>query len=333
MTRSKLLAITVTVVASFAAASAGSAQFADSLQAAGTARPSVTAPPAPPVALGTSAWSILTATERDLDGMSRPDRATSRWLDDSASHLRAALAPSLWSHPLGDGNHLDVRLGGRAFDQSGQAVSAMRSIRAAPSYLASSITTNTGYVVYATRLLATTAIADNSCTPRKASMLDIARRLIARGDTEFDKAHPVLAVTHYGNAWWHAIKARGAACAATPRPFTIAGSVTDLLYPGASRPIDLVFTNPNDVPITVQSVVVSVDPVTSRTSCDGPPNLVVTQSLVGTITVPAGATRSLSELAVPQDRWPVLRMPDLPVNQDACQATTFTMHYTGTATG
>jgi hypothetical protein len=30
--------------------------------------------------------------------------------------------------------------------------------------------------------------------------------------------------------------------------------------------------------------------------------------------------------------WPLLTMPNLPVNQDACKATSFAFDYTGTAT-
>jgi hypothetical protein len=48
--------------------------------------------------------------------------------------------------------------------------------------------------------------------------------------------------------------------------------------------------------------------------------------------LPAGRSLSLSELGVDRSRWPQLRMPDLPVNQDACKATTFMFDYAATAT-
>jgi hypothetical protein len=48
--------------------------------------------------------------------------------------------------------------------------------------------------------------------------------------------------------------------------------------------------------------------------------------------VPRDRSVSLSELGVPESQWPQLRMPDLPVNQDACKNTSFTFEYAATAT-
>jgi hypothetical protein len=103
-----------------------------------------------------------------------------------------------------------------------------------------------------------------------------------------------------------------------------------LLYPGGQAlPLDLVFTNPNDVAITVSEVSVSVI-ATSTPACLVDSFAVV--PLRATPIVPAGETRSLQELGVPESKWPQLRMIDRG-NQDACQGASVTLAYSGTATG
>ncbi|MGZ4688700.1 MAG: hypothetical protein ACXV8R_02520 [Acidimicrobiia bacterium] len=116
-------------------------------------------------------------------------------------------------------------------------------------------------------------------------------------------------------------------------PFTIAGQATQTLYPGGTSPVNLVFTNPNSVPIQITAVTVTVAHITTHALCDGPTNFQVTQSLTATPTVPANSTKSLVQLGVPSAQWPQLRMPDLPTNQNGCKGTAFTLNYTGTATG
>jgi|SRR5579872_6792822 len=116
----------------------------------------------------------------------------------------------------------------------------------------------------------------------------------------------------------------------------IQGNVSAPFTPGSSHPVDLIFTNPYAAAITVPSVSVSVQPTTTlngspNRSCDGPANLSVLQGFTGPVTVPALSTKSLADLSVPQGRWPLLEMPDLPVSQDGCRNTTF--HLTFTASG
>jgi hypothetical protein len=115
--------------------------------------------------------------------------------------------------------------------------------------------------------------------------------------------------------------------------FSIEGSPLPgaLLYPGGPAvPVDLVFTNPNPAPITVQSVTVSVTG-TSAPGCDAG-TFTVVQQLRARPTVPAGSTTSLPDLAVVQADWPQLLMVDTR-DQDACQNATVDLAYTGTATG
>jgi len=114
--------------------------------------------------------------------------------------------------------------------------------------------------------------------------------------------------------------------------FGIGGNATGAFSPGSSQTLDLVLANPNPFAVKVQSVSVTVLPGTSNPACLGTQNLVVTRPFTGTVVVPAGSTVSLHGLGVPQVRWPVLEMPNLPVSQDACKSTTFHLAYAGTAT-
>jgi hypothetical protein len=119
--------------------------------------------------------------------------------------------------------------------------------------------------------------------------------------------------------------------------FAIGGNTPNLFYPGTSEPLDLAITNPFKFAIKVLSVSVRVEPVPSKNgvpdpACPAATNLLVTRPLGATLAVPARSTKSLSNLGVPQAQWPVLTMPDLPTNQDACEGATFTLLYSGTAT-
>jgi hypothetical protein len=105
------------------------------------------------------------------------------------------------------------------------------------------------------------------------------------------------------------------------------------LYPGgAAVPVDLVFTNPNGVPITITGVQVTITG-TSAAGCAAGDFTVDRQLVVTpTLVVPAYATRSLSQLDANQAHWPQLRMIDNG-NQDACQNATVNLAFTGEATG
>ena len=115
--------------------------------------------------------------------------------------------------------------------------------------------------------------------------------------------------------------------------FAISGSPLpgSLLYPGGPAvAINLVFTNPNGTPITIQSATVSVSG-TSAAAC-GAGNFSVAHQLSATPTVPANSTRSLQNLGVPQSDWPKLQMSGSG-NQNPCQNATVDLAYSGTATG
>jgi hypothetical protein len=114
-------------------------------------------------------------------------------------------------------------------------------------------------------------------------------------------------------------------------PFTIGGTGRDPVYPGGPDvPVDLVFTNPNAAPITVTGVRVTVTGM-SEPDCHMA-GLSVVRQLAATPAVPAGATRSLSQLGIDPSDWPQLRLADNG-NQNACRGATIELAFSGTATG
>jgi hypothetical protein len=110
------------------------------------------------------------------------------------------------------------------------------------------------------------------------------------------------------------------------------GDAVGLLYPGGpTRPIALVLHNPNNFPVTITYIYVSVK--SSPAGCDGSAASVeIQQSNVGnganpvTITVPAN-----SNLALPSGgaTRPTIRLLDNG-NQDSCKNGTFTLGYLAT---
>ncbi len=116
----------------------------------------------------------------------------------------------------------------------------------------------------------------------------------------------------------------------SPQDYSMSGDAPGTLTPGTSVTIDLRISNPNSAPITLVSTTTTV--TTSNPSC-GPANFTVTQRPVHAVTVPAGASATLSELGVaPVDR-PVVTMIDTGADQDACQNVRLTLHYQGEAIG
>jgi hypothetical protein len=121
------------------------------------------------------------------------------------------------------------------------------------------------------------------------------------------------------------------------RTFGISGSISQFFSPGVTLPANLSLANPYNFDLKVVSVSITVQHATTKngspnSGCDGPTNLVITQPFSGPVTVARETTQSLSQLGVPQAKWPQVQMLDLSTNQDACKGTTFTLTYTGTAT-
>lgn len=115
-----------------------------------------------------------------------------------------------------------------------------------------------------------------------------------------------------------------------PEPgFTVTSTVTSL--PACLTPAELALDvdrcltytvhNPQPSPITVLSL--RIDSVSAPTTCDASDLDLSRTSFNGVLDVPANGTASVS---VP------IALVDLPSNQDDCQSTTLTLHYSGTTT-
>ena len=118
-----------------------------------------------------------------------------------------------------------------------------------------------------------------------------------------------------------------------PGAFTISGDITVPVLPGGSYPLDLSVTNPRDSAITIAAGGIAVSIATGQTGCSASENFVITHGLLDPITIPAGATRSLSQLGVAIERWPVFSMIETNTNQNACKNASIVLTYSGTATG
>jgi len=117
----------------------------------------------------------------------------------------------------------------------------------------------------------------------------------------------------------------------------IGGVSTNLLAPGVTLPVNLKFSNPYAFKLKIIGVTVTVQSTTTKggranPACDGRTNLKVVRAFRGSVTVPAHASRTLADLGVPAASWPLVQMPDLSTNQDACKGATFAFSYAELAT-
>jgi hypothetical protein len=137
-------------------------------------------------------------------------------------------------------------------------------------------------------------------------------------------------VTNHGR---HSAVTRFCWTIAPPQNFRVGGNLASPLYPGTSQPLNLTFTNPNLVPITIARGGISARNITISPSTPGcaSSNFAVAQGLTAAVTIPPGQTRptSLSALGVPRAYWPVIKMLDTSANQDACQDAKLTLTYAG----
>jgi hypothetical protein len=119
--------------------------------------------------------------------------------------------------------------------------------------------------------------------------------------------------------------------ATTGQPFTISGGYGGLLYPGKTADLSLRVVNPNGEAILVESIVVTIQPGSSKPGCDGPANLQIAASNVtaaNPLTVPANGSVTLPAGGVTA---PQVTMKNLATNQDACKGATFSFAYSGSA--
>ena len=119
------------------------------------------------------------------------------------------------------------------------------------------------------------------------------------------------------------------------RQFTISGDAAGPLSPGATRPIDLTLTNPDDKSMSVTNVTVtirSVVPLAGR-SCAASDYTLTQYGGPYPLVVPGHGSRSLSQLGVPAQEWPKATFVDRPVNQDGCQGARVALDYIGSGQG
>jgi uncharacterized membrane protein len=114
--------------------------------------------------------------------------------------------------------------------------------------------------------------------------------------------------------------------------FRIAGSLTTSLAPGSREPLDLALTNPYGFNLRITDLGVSIAG-TNKAGCSAAQNFAVTQIPAARypITLPAGETRTLGQLGIPDPDKPQIEMLDQPFNQDACKNAATILRYSGSA--
>lgn len=128
----------------------------------------------------------------------------------------------------------------------------------------------------------------------------------------------------------------GAGPAESSTSFTIAGSAAQPISPGVMAPLDLSFTNPRDVPMSVTDLSVTVRKV-SAPADDAHPcavgDFAVDQASNDLrIAVAARATSTLSSLVLSRAKWPQVGMVERSVNQDGCKGASLTLLYAAAGT-
>lgn len=179
-------------------------------------------------------------------------------------------------------------------------------------------------------------------------MSDIARKRYVRGSLlvvlgfllavltgvlvlAFVSCSPIAGTTGAGDG------AGGADVGDASRSFTIAGNASKPTSPGVMAPLDLSFTNPNDTPMSVTDLRVTVRKVSAPNADAGHPcavgDFAVNQAARGLkVTVATRATSTLSSLDLPHDQWPHVVMLQRSVNQDGCKGASLTLAYAASGT-
>ncbi|MFC4397980.1 hypothetical protein [Arthrobacter sedimenti] len=126
---------------------------------------------------------------------------------------------------------------------------------------------------------------------------------------------------------------------ASTKTFTISGNLDTPLTPGASIPLNLSFSNPNNKALALSSLSVSITSITrTQTAVAGglpctPADYVVTNySGQYPLTVPVG-TSKLEALRPLREEWPRIAMLDTTLNQDGRKGATLQLSYSGAGEG
>lgn len=146
---------------------------------------------------------------------------------------------------------------------------------------------------------------------------------------------PAVAAAAY-TPFWYATAGSASAPTANPghQPFSISGDVSGALAPGSpSSPLNLVLRNPNNQPLSIGSLTVTVAGTSAGPACDASNFGVAQYRGAYPLSLGAGQTVSLTQLGVTASALPHVSMIDLPSNQDACRHVTIYLSYTGSGTG
>ncbi|MGD0313672.1 MAG: hypothetical protein ABSC90_14560 [Acidimicrobiales bacterium] len=115
--------------------------------------------------------------------------------------------------------------------------------------------------------------------------------------------------------------------------FSISGDVIRPLYPGSTERVDLVVSNPNPSPISIERGSLTIAISTGRPACSSSLNFAVAHGLSAPVTIPPDSTKSLSGLDVPRATWPSITMVETHTDQDACEGARLILRYRAVATG
>jgi hypothetical protein len=132
--------------------------------------------------------------------------APSTAINNSLIELNDTLPPRTW--PTADGNHVSAAAGQGVFDDARDSTDALAVISPRPQWVSQADATIAGSL----RLIATTAIADNSCSPQHPNEMTAANSELAAGDAAYGASQLDPALDHYGRARVHAIRAMGTSC-------------------------------------------------------------------------------------------------------------------------
>jgi hypothetical protein len=117
------------------------------------------------------------------------------------------------------------------------------------------------------------------------------------------------------------------------KSFRISGNLNGSLAPGRTLPLNLSLNNPYNFTLNVTNIAVAIEEGTGNQGCSGTQNFRIRQIPASRypISIPAGQTKTLSELGVSDADKPQVGMIDQPWNQDACKGVTVHLSYNGSA--
>jgi hypothetical protein len=122
-----------------------------------------------------------------------------------------------------------------------------------------------------------------------------------------------------------------------PDAFTITGNASVPISPGVMTPLDLNFTNRNDVALSITELSVTVRQISAPNADGAHPctvdDFTVQQASPGLRIIVAGeATSTFSDLGLAREGWPYAGMLNRSVNQDGCKGASLTLDYTAAGT-